>query len=378
MQINDECINIYEKKLEAYNIIENKQIIDKKNRLKYQLLYKPEEQERYLGDIYTYVPMFMKHLWENPKIVANLLINSNKDDLKNNLAPLIANNFYENILSSSYIEENLLYVISLLLKNEIDNDINQKDDYEKFLEDTPCGILLEQLKMKQDVQTYFKTLIFKIVSNLEEESSSYEINFNVKEIQEEFNKTNDEIENEYKKTGKKQKVIKNDYFIKKINEDIEIKGENDEQNKNIELFNIKYIPSFTLEAYKKLMEKNENDNIMKDFFLSQYQLCVDHPTVFTNEKFLKNIFECPASKEVLASYQIDFIKVIKILDAFLKSIKKNLYLLPYSVKCICKMIILMIKKKLSDLNIVEQNAFISKFFFIHYLHQSLKTRGLEL
>ena len=363
MQINDECINIYEKKLEAYNIIENKQIIDKKNRLKYQLLYKPEEQERYLGDIYTYVPMFMKHLWENPKIVANLLINSNKDDLKNNLAPLIANNFYENILSSSYIEENLLYVISLLLKNEIDNDINQKDDYEKFLEDTPCGILLEQLKMKQDVQTYFKTLIFKIVSNLEEESSSYEINFNVKEIQEEFNKTNDEIENEYKKTGKKQKVIKNDYFIKKINEDIEIKGENDEQNKNIELFNIKYIPSLTLEGYKKLMEKNEDNNIMKDFFLSQYQLCMDNPTIFTNEQFLKNIFECPASKEVLASYQIDFIKVIKILDAFFKSLKKNLYLLPYSVKCICKMIFLMIKKKLKDLNIAEQNAYISKFFF---------------
>ena len=44
------------------------------------------------------------------------------------------------------------------------------------MEDHPCGILLEQLKMKQDVQTYFKTLIFKIVEQLEEEISVYEIN----------------------------------------------------------------------------------------------------------------------------------------------------------------------------------------------------------
>ena len=142
------------------------------------------------------------------------MINSKKEDIKNNLAPLIVNNFYENILSSSYIQDHLLYVICLVLKNEIDNEITQKKDYNKFLENTPCGIIMEELKMKQDVQTYFKTLIFKIVTHLEEESSSYQINFNVKSIQEEFNKTKEEIEAEYKKTGKKQKIITNDYFKK--------------------------------------------------------------------------------------------------------------------------------------------------------------------
>ena len=59
----------------------------------------------------------MQSLWENPKIVAYLLINSKKEDIKTNIAPLIVNNFYENILSSSYIEDQLLYVIGLVLKN---------------------------------------------------------------------------------------------------------------------------------------------------------------------------------------------------------------------------------------------------------------------
>ena len=306
----------------------------------------------------------MFHLWENPKIVATLLINSTKEDIKQNIAPLIVNNFYENILSSNYIEDHLLYVISLVLKDEIDNQITQKVDYKKFLEDTPCGILLEQLKMKQDVQTYFKELIFKIVEKLEEESSSYEINFNVKNIQDEFNKTKEVIEAEFKKTGKKQKVIAADYF-KKNNDEIS-ENDNNKLTDESELFNAKYIPSFSKDEYKALINKNENNKIMYDFLITQYQICMENPKIFSNETFLKNIFECEQSKEILASYQIDFTKTIKILDEFLKILLKNLYLLPYSVKCVCKMIILLIKKKFKDLKIVEQNAFIAKFF-IHKL-----------
>ena len=330
--------------------------------MKFQLLYDPVEQEKYLGDIYTYVPLFMNYLWNDPKMVSYLLINSKKEDVQKYIAPLIVNNFYENILSSSYIEDHLLYVFGLLLKNEIDNNITNKKDYTKFLEDTPCGIVLEQLKAKQDVQTYFKNLIFKTVEHLEEESSAYEINFNIKNIQEEFNKTKEEIETEYKKTGKKQKIIGLDFFKKNYDE-FESKGESDQLNNDKELFNAKYIPSFNKEEYKKLITKYEHNKIMYDFLVSQYQICMENPNIFSNESFLNNVFDSSTSKEILASYQIDFCKVIKILDQFLKSLLRNLYLLPYSVKCVCKMILLMIKKKFTDLNIVDQNAFIAKFFF---------------
>ena len=322
----------------------------------------PEEQEKYLGDLYTYVPLFMTYLWENPRMVANLIINSKKEDIKNNIAPLVVNCFYVNILSSSYIEDQLLYVISLVLKHEIENDINDRRDYMKFLVETPCSFLLQQLKTKQDVQTYFRTLIFKIVSNLEQENSSYELNFNIKGIQEEFNKTRDEIEAEYKKTGKKQKIITSAFF-KKNNYDIESKAEFEEYNDERELFNVKFIPNFSREEFMKLLNKYENNKIMKDYLMSKFRMCKENPKIFTNETFLKNIFDCAQSKEILASYQIDFIKVTKILDEFFRSLVNNLYLLPYSVKCICKIIITLIKKKFPDLTMVEQNAFISKFFF---------------
>ena len=77
--------------------------------------------------------MFMNALWDRPNIVSKLIINSDKNDLKKNIAPFIANNFYENILSSNYIEDQLLYIIGLLLKDEINNKIKTKKDIEIFL-----------------------------------------------------------------------------------------------------------------------------------------------------------------------------------------------------------------------------------------------------
>ena len=214
LRINEECTNLYSKKLEAFNIIANKDITNSE-KYKYTLISNTEEQEQYLGEIYTYVPLLMKTLWENPKTVANLIIKANKTDLKKNIAPFLANNFYENILSSNFIEDQLLYVIGLVLKNEIDEKIKTKADISKFLEDTACGIFLEQLKLKQDVQIYFKTLIYNVVTKLEEKCSSYKINFNIENIEEVFNQTKKEIENEYNKSGKNQKVVSSDFFKKR-------------------------------------------------------------------------------------------------------------------------------------------------------------------
>ena len=362
LRINEECTNLYSKKLEAFNIIANKDIANSE-KYKYTLISNTEEQEQYLGEIYTYVPLLMKTLWENPKTVANLIIKANKTDLKKNIAPFLANNFYENILSSNFIEDQLLYVIGLVLKNEIDEKIKTKADISKFLEDTACGIFLEQLKLKQDVQIYFKTLIYNVVTKLEEKCSSYKINFNIKNIEEVFNQTKKEIENEYNKSGKNQKVVSSDFFKKRYEYSSSKSGGQEEQNDDKEIFNIKYIPSLTKDEYKKLMDQHGKNKIMNDFFLSQWLLCKDNPNIYSNENLLSKIFDSILSKEILASYQVDFLLVIKIIDEFLKDILKYLYLIPYSVKCICKMIYIMIKKKLPGLSMAEYNSFIAKFFF---------------
>ena len=69
------------------------------------------------------------------------------------------------------------------------------------------------------------------------------------------------------------------------------------------------------------------------------------------------------SSEILALYQIDFFKVIKIIDELFDNLMNNIYLIPYSVKCICKIILSLVKKENPNINIIEQNILISRFFF---------------
>ena len=310
----------------------------------------------------------MENLWKDPKTVATLLINSDKNDVKENLAPLFADNFYENILSSSYIEDNLMYMISLLLKDEIDK-LKNVNDWQTFLEDTPCGYLLEQLRMKQDVQTFFKNTIYSVVETLETSTTASEtMNFNVKQIQEDFSKTKEEIEKEFTKTGKKLKKIDANFYKKIIDDNftsyVGSTGEggiDDMANENEE-FNAKYIPSLTKDELFNLLKENEKNQKMNDFFTLQFNYCQKNNSIFANEGFLGSVFESSMSKEVLASYQIDFMRMIKLVDLLIKELLNNLYLLPYSVKCICKIINILIKKKFPSISITEQNSFISQFF----------------
>ena len=100
----------------------------------------------------------MFSLWEKPNIMAFILQNADKSDIKNYLAPFIVNNFYENILSLNFIEENLIYVLTILLNNEINNLSSIKENV-NFLNDSHCGYLLEELRRKKDIQTFLKMLL---------------------------------------------------------------------------------------------------------------------------------------------------------------------------------------------------------------------------
>ena len=75
-----------------------------------------ENSNDFLKDLTNYIPNLLSHLWENPKAVSILLSHSDIDDIKNHLASFIVNNFYENILSSNSIENNLMFVFTLLIK----------------------------------------------------------------------------------------------------------------------------------------------------------------------------------------------------------------------------------------------------------------------
>ena len=304
-------------------------------------------------------------------MIAKLISNSNKEDIKNNLAFFFMNNFYENILSSSFIEDNLMYVITMILTDEIQN-IESPKDFDKFLDDTSCGYFLKELNFKMDVKNFYKIIMENLVESLENMSSSKIINFNVKKIQDDFIKMKESVEEKYQKTGEKSSIIDNDFFRLNFLSDFErelAKTTNDDSfndqiksSKRKELFN-SYLPDVTKDEIQKKMEENKGNEGMKEYcdqLIKQYE---KDSKIFSNDNFLANIFQSEVAKEVLALYQLDFFKVVKIIDELFSSLTNNMYLIPYSVKCICKIITILVKKKFKNLTILQRNILLSKFFF---------------
>ena len=341
-------------------------LAEKKNmdNRKYKLIHDYEKQHSYFQDAYTYLPSFFQLLLNQPQIIAKLITNSNIEDVKNNLAFFFMNNFYENILSSSFIEDNLIYVITLVLMEEIES-IKSSSDIESFLDNTAGGYFLEKLNFKMDVMNYYKIIMLNLVESLENMSSSKKINFNVKQIQEDFLKMKEIMEAKFLKTGEKINIIDSQFFRRNFLNDLEKDSGESSSMKNSKataVFNT-YIPEITIEEIEQKISENKGNQGMKEYCDKLIKNLKRDKSIYSNEAFLSNIWNSTSYQEVLALYQIDFFKVIKIIDELFNTLINNIHLIPYSIKCICKIISILIKKKFKKLNTIQHNIFLSKFFF---------------
>ena len=345
--------------------------------------YELVEKTDFLRDLNTYFPKLMSYLWDQPTIVAKIIENADSNDLKEQIAPLFANNFYENILSTYYIEDNLMYLLSLLLRDEISqlNNINQSENFLKY---TPCGYVLEELKRKSDIQAFFKTIIFDDVQKLEVNHSGYRFKFKISNLKEDY-------------INEKAKNIKNKKPPKKEDDEyLKFSGDTQDTPNSISLddstmnvyrykkqiqwiienFNRKYIPNLDKKALKELIEEKKDNKNMYDYLYTKLNEC-SKKDIYTNENFLQNLYKCDLSDGLLVRYQTYFTVVINFIDSILDNITNNFHLIPYSVKCICKIISLLITKKFPSINENEKNVFISKFFFQKLLIPFLRNPGLE-
>ena len=411
--IEDLCKEIYEKKMEVLNIQQRiKNSSDKnKNEETENETEKDNTQEKmqkikeyslvennydYLQELNTYIPKLMKYIWEDPKLTAKLLLYTNQNDTKKYLAPLICNNFYENILSSNYIEDHLMYVMYLLLDEEI-SKLKSIDDAKSFLDNTPLSYLLNELKNKKDIKNFFNI----ILQNIIQEIGVSKINFNIKLIEKnQSNSKSKKVINEYEIYSKKVEISeeeenstgisslqnKNDNShsnsfstIKSIDSDFEhsdsfsINYKNTEEN---QVFTSKYIPDVLLKEIRKLREENKNNIKMKEYFDSLL-VGKKEEDVYSNKKFLEEVFNTKISETILLLYQQDFMKVIKFIKKILINFSENIRLMPFSIRCICKMIKILLKKKFPKINSVQINSFISKFFFNNLFSEVLKHPDTE-
>ena len=276
-----------------------------------------------LLDLTRIITSFLEYLWEKPDFIAKILINSDLNDSKNILFPLFFNRFYQNIFSENFIEQNLLYVITIILKDEINKNEFNIINFDK---NSKIGFLLNEFRNQIEIKKYVKNIAFKVIKKIEFYYSEelLEVNFdkcNEKEIEEIKNNDN-----------------KNQYLIDLTKSELE-KLINDENTQNMNEYILKQI---------KIIENN------KDIYL------------FSN----KILIEAYPNKNILFSLNKKFIKIIELLDLFINQLKNEI--IPIELKYICKVIYLLINYKFPKMKTLEIYFFIARNIIKNLLIPILK------
>ena len=326
----------------------------------------------------VYITSLLKILWDYPESVYYALKNAEKVNFKEDLSDFIMNNFFGNNISENYLQNNLLYIIAMMLKDEIEQ-VDNVAETSLFLEDSRVSCLLEQMVKMPDVQIYFRKIILKMIEKIESSCSLKKINFNMDFI---FIDLKTFIQDGLKKLGKnKSEKSAEELSYKYINTRIleqsmnnsspedEDEMDEDKAKKNIEIDDLfkKYENSVSKLELENL--KNDADKNNKKYMSDYYQALINDiesknfPTLYANkymERFKTD--KIVISNHFLFIYQFDFLNVISVLEIFINDILLNISNIPNSIKSICKIMSILLRNKFKDITKFQEISFLAKFF----------------
>ena len=344
---------------------------------KYELIQSQSNRDKTFGELINYIKYIFNYLWNNPYIVSEILSYANISDIRNYLAHFFTVNFYENNLTNNSQEGQLLFIITLQLKKELNqinirnNEINHIE--QTFLNNTPCGFIFSELFHKKEIQAFFKPIISDLIEELELSYPSQEIVFNPGLIRDLILLEQKE-RREAKKKGKE--IIKKDEKViifgkSNLRKDINI-------TEKLNLFNTKYQFGIQKEQLVKIMNEYKDKNMI-NYIKNKIAECENNPFLYSTSILLESINFTKMSdsigesyndeerrefsKNIFTIYQQSFFETTKILDKLFDNLNANIHLLPNIIKYINKIIFSIIDKINPNLSVFEKNVCVSQFFF---------------
>ena len=127
----------------------------------------------------------------------------------------------------------------------------------------------------------------------------------------------------------------------------------------------KYSLNLTIKEFENRGEKaiKENKPNLFEYFDKFENIIKSRNNLdsFSNINFSNNLLKSCSPSKLLNSYENYFFEAISFIEQLLEDLKKNISLLPISIKYICKIISILIRNKFKNIKKIEENAFISKF-----------------
>ena len=186
-KIENNCIDYYKMRISIQEIYDNKSSINSSfKKIKYIFCDKPQNE---IAQYYDNLSNLMYYFHDSNEMTLKLIENCPKEHYAQ-LANFICNYFYVNIFSSTFLNENLLTLIYLLLEKEIDK-VNFKSEYEisnTFLDISNSFVsnLLRCLSRKDEVKTFLENVLKKILTRtagfLNNQKDNLFLGFDIKRI----------------------------------------------------------------------------------------------------------------------------------------------------------------------------------------------------
>ena len=406
-QFASKCCDIYKEKIQIHLIqANNKQILSSwlKNKGRDMTYYLPDiEVKKDLADLCadSSIQDFLFYFRENNDCMLKLIDNLDKEKRKS-IIPFLCHFFYENFFTETPEQEEILYIIYLLMEKEIDNLYSPSTL--SFLQDSFLGEFLTEMGNKYEISHYIDNILNTLIREIEEKNSSfisldiinnskthYDFNksentffdisnkdFNGKNISNAEDKCQkiplfdlEEIAPPPMKTFKKRNTsiytTSKNFGNRQINlasTFVTISGINYENDLINKFINANFYENLNENNLKKLLE-NETNEIMKNFYIKQINILntSNNPDFYNSNKY----FESMKENKIISKLSIEqFNKCFELITTFIDKLLSNLEnknIIPYNIKAISKFIDILIHKKFKNISRVKSNSLVCRFLF---------------
>ena len=336
---------------------------------------------------------FFKILNESPELLYKIIKFVAESDLSDSFLLFITNNLCVDILSPEIIPAKFLLIIENILYDEI-SKISNINNLITILSNLKISKLFIGFKFYNEVSNYFNLIIGEVIENYENSGiNSIPLIFNVSKLAE-YLKLKEEIinndlnsEKEFKREEAKKKkkneinTISNIYKMKFQGDDSSSSSLSglfsfEEEDFNIELNNSEtfmknYAPEMDRKELNEIIKKYSEDEFIQDYLKKQIILLDKNEKLFSNCVFFDNVGDAKESEKILYYYQRNFNIVRDIISKVNEKFVSAVNLIPYSIKCLCRIIYNLIILKFPTLTKIEINKYINIFFFNIIIEQLL-------
>ena len=275
---------------------------------------------------------------------------------------LFCHQMYNNILIPNPEQEELMILIFVLLAKRIAK-LEMSSVKGFLLEETFLGKFLKSFTRKPELKIFLSKALNNIINKIDcNEERCLHLNplFIKKRIIEKGRKADNIVANI--SMTKIDRLLKENIPMTSLHfEDEETKKKKENEDKKEKTF-------YHFEQNKDqllitLKQKEENENV-KDVLLSHLNGLNKNPNLYASNMLYSYFFRCDKYlKETAEEYKAGYKFYINAIDEILGQFFDKITTIPYTIRCICKIIHTLISKKYPNLKNYQKNAFIGEFIF---------------